>query len=68
MNYPFLKKYNDKGRLDAKKVISILEEKIKDVDLILELNFKERNPVDKLVVEHLNANLVVYWKKSLPIN
>jgi len=67
-NYPFLKKYNENGRVDAKKVINILKKKkIKDVDLILELNFKERNPIDKLVVEHLNES-VVYWKKSLPMN
>ena len=65
-NYPFLEKYNKEGRINSKKVIEILIGKnIFDVDLILELNFKERNPVDGLVIEHLSES-VNYWKRSIP--
>jgi D-erythrulose 1-phosphate 3-epimerase len=65
-NYPFLEKYNRVGRINADKVINILLKKnITDVDLILEINFKERNPIDKLVIEHLNES-IQYWKKSIP--
>ena len=67
-NYPFLEKYNRVGRIEADQVINILLKKnITDVDLILEINFKERNPIDKLVIDYLNES-IQYWKKSIPIN
>ena len=65
-NYPFLEKYNRVGKINADKIISILLKKnITNVDLILEINFKERNPIDKLVIEHLKES-VQYWKRSIP--
>ena len=67
-NYPFLDKYNKEGIIKADRVINILKKKnIKNIDLILELNFKERNPIDKLVIEYLNES-ILYWKRSIDNN
>jgi sugar phosphate isomerase/epimerase len=67
-NYPFTKEYNENGRIDGKSVISLLnKKKILDVDLILELSFKERNPIDKMVLDYLKDS-VKYWKNSISNN
>lgn len=61
-HWPFTKEYNEKGKIIPQKVIDILKShKIKDVDLILELSFRERQPIDSMVVEILTES-VSYWK------
>jgi hypothetical protein len=43
------------------------KKKILDVDLILELSFKERNPIDKMVLDYLRDS-IKYWKNSISNN
>jgi hypothetical protein len=61
-HWPFTKEYNEKGKIIPQKVIDILKShNIEDVDLILELSFRERQPIDSMVVEILTES-VSYWK------
>jgi sugar phosphate isomerase/epimerase len=64
-HWPFTKQYNEKGKIIPEKVIGMLERKgIKDVDLVLELSFRERQPADSTVFEVLKES-VDYWKVAL---
>jgi sugar phosphate isomerase/epimerase len=64
-HWPFTAKYNENGKIKPDKVIDLLRTKeIIDVDLVLELSFRERQPADSSVVEVLKES-VSYWKKYL---
>ncbi len=64
-HWPFTEEYNKNGKIIPKKIIDILiSKKIKDVDLILELSFKEREPWDSSIEKSL-IDSVNYWKKDL---
>lgn len=66
-HYPFIKKYNENGLVSAKDVISILKEYgTKDPLLLLELSFREREPEDTLVLQHLKES-IYYWKKEVDL-
>lgn len=61
-HWPFIKQYNDIGIIRPQKVIDVLKDQaVDDVDLILELSFKERQPTDSTVVEVLKES-VEYWR------
>ena len=67
-HWPFINKYNRVGKIKAEKVIStLLNNGCKDAELILELNFRERNPADKDALKNLKKS-VNYWKKHKKIN
>ncbi len=64
-HYPFIEEYNRMGKVNPKDVITILKEKgSMDTILLLELSFREREPNDSLVLQHLKES-VDYWKKAL---
>src|SRR3989338_5162324 len=61
-HWPFIKQYNDIVIIRPQKVIDVLKDQaVDDVDLILELSFKERQPTDSTVVEVLKES-VEYWR------
>ena len=65
---PFTKKNNEKGIIKASKVLQILKKnKINDIELSLELSFKERDPIDKNLKKDVLES-VIYWKKYLNKN
>ena len=64
-HWPFTEEYNRDGKIFPEKIIEILNSKnIQDVDLILELSFKEREPWDSSIEKSL-INSVNYWNKHL---
>ena len=64
-HWPFTQEHNKNGKIIPKNVLNILKSKnIKDVDLILELSFKEREPWDSSIEKSL-IDSVNYWKKDL---
>ena len=64
-HWPFTEEYNKEGKIVPKKILDILKrKKIKNADLILELNFKEREPWDSSVETSLIES-VKYWAKEL---
>ena len=64
-HWPFTEEFNKNGKIKPAKILEILEaKKIKDVDLILELSFREREPWDSSIESAL-VQSVNYWKKHL---
>ena len=67
-HWPFIKKYNKKGKILPDKVINtLIQNGCKKADLILELSFRERNPIDKDALKNIKKS-VEYWKKNKKIN
>lgn len=61
-HWPFIEEYNKVGKIQADKIIGSLEKNdISDIDLILELSFRERQPTDNNVIPYL-AESVNYWR------
>ena len=64
-HWPFTKEFNKSGKIQPKKVLDILKaNKIKTVDLILELSFREREPWDSSIESSLIES-VSYWRQYL---
>lgn len=64
-HWPFTEEFNKNGKIKPTKILEILEaKKIKDVDLILELSFREREPWDSSIESTL-VESVNYWKKYI---
>ena len=64
-HYPFLPEYNKQGKIDADHYLSrLIANDIKEVDLILELSFRERQPQDSSVISVLTQS-VKYWQEAL---
>lgn len=64
-HHPFTKKNNNKGIIEAKKVLNIIKKyKTDDTELAFELSFKERDPIDKNMKKDV-AESVKYWKKYI---
>tara|TARA_Y100000741_G_scaffold68852_1_gene49944 strand:- start:839 stop:1267 length:429 start_codon:yes stop_codon:yes gene_type:complete len=67
-HWPFIDKYNKKGNIFPNKVIDTLTKNgCQNADLILELSFRERNPVDKDALKNI-AKSVKFWKKNKKVN
>jgi len=61
-HWPFTNEYNDLGNIQTKPVLDALEKGgCKEVEFILELSFKERQPFDSNV-EYSLKNSVDFWK------
>ena len=57
--------YNKKGKIQAPQFLdALLANHITDVDLILELSFRERQPQDSSV-EYTLTESVKYWNHAL---
>jgi len=64
-HWPFLAEYNAKGKIQADKYLEALAScGVDDVDLILELSFRERQPQDSSVLRSLTES-VDYWQKAI---
>lgn len=64
-HWPFTEEYNKTGKIIPDKVLSILNrKKIKNVDLILELSFKEREPWDSSI-EFSLIESCKFWQSHL---
>lgn len=64
-HFPFIKKYNDLGIIEPLKILNLLKKNnIKDCDLILELSFRERNPVDSQIEDQILES-VNFWRQYL---
>jgi sugar phosphate isomerase/epimerase len=62
-HWPFTADYNKVGKITPEKVINVLQEiSVYDADLILELSFKEREPIDSTVIPVLQES-VAYWRQ-----
>ena len=70
-NGPFTKENNKNGLIKADKVLkNIMEFKTKDIEkleLILELNAREREPDDSNIVSNISES-IDYWKDALNKN
>jgi len=67
-HWPFIEKYNKKGKIFPDKVINtLIDHGCKDADLILELSFRERNPIDKDALKNIKKS-VKFWKKNKILN
>lgn len=67
-HWPFIKKYNKKGKIFPDKVVNTLSRNgCYETDLILELSFRERNPTDKNALEDIK-NSINFWKKNKYVN
>mgnify|MGYP000412345019 CR=1 FL=1 len=66
-HYPFTDEFNQKGRIEAAKVLKVLKEAGNvNSELILEHSFREREPADSTVVKILKES-VDYWKDALQV-
>ena len=65
-HYPFTSYYNHKGKITPEKVITSLNNSnaMKNTLLLLELSFREREPMDSNVISDLKES-AKYWKKYL---
>jgi hypothetical protein len=64
-HWPFTEENNKDGKVVPEKVIeSIKKSHPRDVQMVLELSFKERQPSDRLAAEHVKES-VAYWKKYI---
>lgn len=64
-HWPFTTEHNLKGKIVPHKVLeAIRSTNPREVELVLELSFKERQPADRLAVKHV-AESVEYWLKSI---
>jgi len=64
-HWPFTEEYNRTGKIFPERVLNILKQnKIKNVDLILELSFKEREPWDSSIESSLIESSA-FWQNYL---
>jgi len=64
-HWPFTEEHNQKGKIVPEKVFEAIKKTTpRDIDLVLELSFKERQPADRMSVNHLSES-INFWKKSL---
>jgi len=64
-HWPFTKEFNQRGKIEAKKLIRTLKEGgAKEVFLFLEIIYPPFEPFDDIVVDDLKES-VSYWKKAL---
>jgi len=64
-HWPFTAENNKEGKIDPKKIIeSIKKSHPRNIQMVLELSFKERQPSDRLAAEHVKES-VAYWKNYI---
>ena len=61
-HWPFTAEHNKQGRIQPERVIAALKEQnVDDVDLVLELSFRERQPADSSAPQVLRES-VDFWR------
>jgi len=64
-HWPFTAEHNEIGRIYPEKVVeTLIDQGVEEVDLLLELSFREREPSDSTVVEVLKES-VDFWRSSI---
>ena len=64
-HWPFTKEHNEKGKIIPDKLLKVVRQSVpRDIELVLELSFKERQPADRLSVTNV-AESVEFWQESL---
>lgn len=64
-HWPFTEEHNRKGIIFPDKVINLINKSNKkNIELVLELSFKERQPTDKLASKHVKESFE-YWNNFL---
>ena len=64
-HWPFIAEHNKKGNIVPSKILdAIRKTSPSNVQLVLELSFKERQPADRLAAEHVKES-VDFWQNSL---
>jgi|TARA_Y100000992_G_scaffold302676_1_gene278229 sugar phosphate isomerase/epimerase len=64
-HWPFIAEHNKKGNIVPSKILdAIRKTSPRNVQLVLELSFKERQPADRLAAEHVKES-VDFWQNSL---
>ena len=64
-HWPFTKEHNEKGKIIPNKLLNVVRQTTpRDIELVLELSFKERQPADRLSVMNV-AESVEFWQESL---
>jgi sugar phosphate isomerase/epimerase len=61
-HWPFTAEHNKKGQIFPERVIgTLIDKKVEDVELLLELSFREREPIDSTVIQVLKES-VNFWR------
>ena len=64
-HWPFTEEHNRKGIISPDKVINLINKSNKkNIELVLELSFKERQPTDKLASKQVKESFE-YWNNFL---
>ena len=64
-HWPFVEPYNSSGRIHPEKIINLLKlYGQQDVEVCLELSFREREPNDRQAIDLIQKS-VAYWRLSL---
>jgi sugar phosphate isomerase/epimerase len=66
-HWPFIEPYNSKGKITPEKLLAtIASVRPQGAEICLELGFREREPSDRLAVQHLRES-VSYWKTGIAL-
>ena len=66
-HWPFVEPYNSQGRIRPQEIVSVLDQHGRaDVEICLELAFREREPADRQAVTLLRES-VAYWAAFVDI-
>ncbi|MFC1566342.1 sugar phosphate isomerase/epimerase family protein [bacterium] len=61
-HWPFTREYNEQGKITPKKLLDALNQSnVKDITLLLELSFREREPFESRVIDDIKES-IEYWR------
>jgi len=64
-HWPFIAEHNAKGKIIPEEILNAIKETSpRNIQLVLELSFKERQPADRLAADHVRES-VSFWQNSL---
>ena len=62
-HWPFIEEYNKNGNIEPGKIIHAFNQKnVEEMEFVLELSFREREPTDSLVEKNMKAS-VDFWRQ-----
>lgn len=65
-HWPFTAEHNISGRIQPEKVVKLLNDAgVADVELVLELSFREREPADRSAPQALKES-IEFWRPHVP--
>jgi len=63
-HWPFTREYNQKGVIDAKRIIKIFQDREREIYFFIEISYPPFEPFDEMILDHLKES-VDYWKNAL---